>query len=300
MVVLVVTVSIVGFTLATGFGLLTVAGCYYIGLSRLLFTLVWSSLVWTGSSYPVFAQSLFSVPREVTGKIVCSNCHLSTGDVTWSVPALCISGKVVEGVVRIPVLHTNASLRSDGSVGNLQLGGLVLLDDSTAVVSASVDLSRWSPVGSPGQYVFGPIPSVDSNSLTVSWRVPSSWAGLSKTFYVAANRGRGQIYPDGSLSNLAGWKLPSQVTSDGLSVSTTVCYLPKRYGSLVSVLTTRGIYLLRVATGQPVLRTLSLKTNASADSNVGAYINFGGFGQTEQTLSFQQPSQVDALLAYLL
>ena len=292
--------AVVGFALATFVGLLTIAGCYYIGLSRLVVTFTWAAVMWAGTSYPVFAQSLFSVPREVTGKIVCSNCHLSSRDVTFSAPALCISGKIVEGVIRIPVLLTNAALQSDGSVGKLQLGGLVLLDESAGDVSASVELSQWSQVDSLGRYVFGPIDSYTGTGVVISWRAPKAWSGMSKTFYVAANRGRGQIYPDGSLSNLAGWKVPTAVSAYGLSISTVVCYQPKRYGSVVSLTTTRGTYLLRATTGQPVLRSLSLKTNVPAEANIGAYINLGGFGQTEQTLSFQQPTQVDTFVGYLL
>merc|ERR1712151_1248434 len=31
---------------------------------------------WTGS-YPLYAQTAYESPRESTGKIVCSNCHLA-------------------------------------------------------------------------------------------------------------------------------------------------------------------------------------------------------------------------------
>ena len=235
----------------------------------------------------------------MTGKIVCSNCHLSNRDVTFNVPALCIAGKLVEGVISIPVLHTNAALRSDGSVSNLNVGGVLVLEGSSGVTS-SIELTPWS-TSVPGAYLFGPNSSKSmANSFVISWRAPISWAGVSKTFYVAANRGRGQIYPNGSPSNLTGWKIPSDATSASAAVSAGVVYQPKRYGSVVALLTTRGIYLLHVPAGQPVVRTISLKTCSSSDTSIGAYLNLGGFGQTEQTLSFQQQGQVDVLLAYLL
>lgn len=71
LVVLVVTVAIVGFTLATGFGLLTVAGCYYIGLSRLLFTLLWQSpstiAVWVARLYDLWEDDVMNVEASAVG-----------------------------------------------------------------------------------------------------------------------------------------------------------------------------------------------------------------------------------------
>ncbi len=138
-------------------------------------------------------------------------------------------------------MHTNASLRSDGSVSNLNVGGLVVLEGSSGITSGSVELTPWS-ASVPGAYIFGPYSSGKVNNFVIAWRAPSSWGGLSKTFYVAANRGRGQIYPDGTPSNLAGWKIPSDATASSAAVSLGVCYQPKRYGSVVMLLTNRGFY----------------------------------------------------------
>lgn len=284
--------------LAAVMGLLTVAGCYFIGLSRIVLAFgLMCHVMDNSSAFPAFAQALFTEPREITGKIVCSNCHLASRDLAFHVPTLCISGKIVEGALTIPVLKTNAALRSDGSVSRMNVGGLLVFDEAT-VVASSVAFSSWEPnESSPGQYVFGPIASELSNGVFIAWRSPTTWAGLSKTFYVAANRGRGQIYPDGSLSNLTAWKIPGGASA---ALNTAVCYQPKRYGSVITLLTLRGTYLLHLPTGQPLVRAVSLKAAATGDSTLGSYINLGGFGQTEQTISFQTTGNVDTLLVYLL
>ena len=119
-------------------------------------------------------------------------------------------------MVEIPTLKTNAALRSDGSVSRLNIGGLLIFEGTTDIAS-TVTLSPWTSSEIRGSYVYGPLPSEVTAGLLVAWRSPMDWAGQSRTFYVAANRGRGQIYPDGSVSNLTTWKVPSEIRA-GLSM----------------------------------------------------------------------------------
>lgn len=143
-------------------------------------------------------------------------------------------------MVSIPVLRTNASIQSDGSVSRLNLGGLLVFEGVPSVTSAT-PVVPWSSEGKLGKYIFGPIDAETNTGIRIAWRATSSWSGLSKTFYVAANRGRGQIYPDGNPSNISGWKIPTEAAA---ALSSGLCYQPKRYGSVVTLLTPRGMYLL--------------------------------------------------------
>lgn len=298
--------AVVGFMIATGLGLFLVASCHFIGLGRLtlLATCVWLG-PWHSSgsnidAYPAFGQALFSEPREVTGKIVCSNCHLGTKDVLFNVPALTVSGKIAEATLSIPSLKTNAALTSDGSVGRLNVGGVLVFPEELAV-NSELGLSPWRVEEAAGSYVFGP---KDSRAVTtgyLSWRVPVSEVGLSKTFYVAVNRGRGQLYPDGSQSNLAAWRLVDEsVQRSGLLV-TGLSYQAKRYGSQLHFLGNDGVWTLHVPTGQLVNRDYAPRTSVrDSSANLGSFINLGGLGQTEQTISIQPTGTVATILGYVL
>ena len=85
-----------------------------------------SSLI---SVYPAFAKSLFVRPREATGKIVCSNCHLGSDELILSFPQGVLAGDTLEVGFMIPLKKTNAQVQSDGSVGPLQVGGVLVLPE---------------------------------------------------------------------------------------------------------------------------------------------------------------------------
>ncbi|KAM3344221.1 hypothetical protein P3S68_026313 [Capsicum galapagoense] len=54
------------------------------------------------SAYPIFAQQGYENPREVTGHIVCANCHLANMTMEIEVPQAVLPNTVFEAVVRIP------------------------------------------------------------------------------------------------------------------------------------------------------------------------------------------------------
>ena len=54
------------------------------------------------NAYPIFAQQGYENPREVTGRIVCANCHLANKLVDIEVPQVVLPDIVFEAVVRIP------------------------------------------------------------------------------------------------------------------------------------------------------------------------------------------------------
>jgi F0F1-type ATP synthase alpha subunit len=68
----------------------------------------------------------------------------------------------------------------------------------------------------------------------------------TRSLYLGGNRGRGQLYPDGSPSNLSIRK----VEIPGVCVAVT--YLVKRYGSVVHTLNAGGAWLVHLLPGQAV------------------------------------------------
>ena len=55
------------------------------------------------NAFPIYAQQLYpKSPREATGRIVCSSCHLAAKPVEISVPQAVFPDTVFEAVIKIP------------------------------------------------------------------------------------------------------------------------------------------------------------------------------------------------------
>ncbi|ESQ53914.1 hypothetical protein EUTSA_v10026888mg, partial [Eutrema salsugineum] len=91
--------------------------------------------------------------------------------------------------------------------------------------------------------------------------------------YVGGNRGRGQIYPDGSKSNNTGYKITIKDASNERQV---IDIIP------------RGLELF-VSEGE------SIKLDQPLTSNP----NVGGFGQGDAEIVLQNPLRVQGLLFFL-
>ena len=100
---------------------------------------------------------------------------------------------------RIPVKKTNAQVQSDGSIGSLQVGGVLVLPESIGIVD-SANWSYWSD-NVRESVIFGPR-TAETSSETVTLVVDRAAFPSSVTVYGGGNRGRGQIYPDGRSSNI--------------------------------------------------------------------------------------------------
>jgi hypothetical protein len=72
----------------SGVGLLVVAASHYMGVARLVARSLFGKRHRSGRGMlsVYFAQGLFAVPRDATGKIVCVNCHLQAAPVEFSSP----------------------------------------------------------------------------------------------------------------------------------------------------------------------------------------------------------------------
>ncbi|KAL7232447.1 hypothetical protein ACSBR2_010470 [Camellia fascicularis] len=59
------------------------------------------------SAYPIFAQQGYENPREVTGRIVCANCHLANKPVDIDVP------QVKYSAITFPILSLDLATEKD-------------------------------------------------------------------------------------------------------------------------------------------------------------------------------------------
>ncbi|KAJ0010084.1 hypothetical protein Pint_33198 [Pistacia integerrima] len=175
------------------------------------------------NAYPIFAQQGFENPREATGRIVCANCHLANKPVDIEVPQAILPDTVFEAVVRIPY--------------DMQL--------KQVLANGPVPGQKYSEITFP---ILSPDPATNKDIHFLKYPI-----------YVGGNRGRGQIYPDGTKSNNTVYN----ATAAG----------PE----------------LRVSEGE------SIKLDQPLTSNP----NVGGFGQGDAEIVLQDPLRVQGLLVFL-
>ncbi|KAJ3667913.1 hypothetical protein LUZ60_018275 [Juncus effusus] len=169
------------------------------------------------NAYPIFAQQGYENPRETTGRIVCANCHLANKPVEIEVPQAVLPDTVFEAIVRIPYDMQFKQVLANGKKGGLNVGAVLILPEGFEL--APID--RISPelkekIGNlsfqnyrPNQkniLVIGPVPGKKYKEIVFPILSPDPITKKDTHFlkypiYVGGNRGRGQIYPDGSKSN---------------------------------------------------------------------------------------------------
>ena len=260
------------------------------------------------NAYPIFAQQGYENPREATGRIVCANCHLAKKPVEIEVPQSVLPDTVFEAVVKIPYDKQIKQVLANGKKGTLNVGAVLILPEGFELAPPE----RISPeikekIGDlyfqnyrPNQkniLIIGPIPGQKYGEIVFPILSPNPATNKTAHFlkypiYVGGNRGRGQIYPDGSKSNntvynasatgkiskiarkeKGGYQITIDNPSDGRQV---VDFVPP------------GPELL-VSEGELIKADQSLTNNP----------NVGGFGQENAEIVLQDPLRVQGLLLFL-
>jgi apocytochrome f len=222
-------------------------------------------------AYPVFAQQNYANPREATGRIVCANCHLAQKPVDLEVPQAVLPDTVFEAVIKIPYDQQVQQVLGNGKQGEMNVGMVLILPDGFELAPADrIPEEVQKKVGnlyyqpySPEQkniLVVGPVPGKKYSEMVVPILSPDPATNKNVSYlkypiYLGGNRGRGQVYPDGS-NKKGGYNITIE-TGDG----TVVEKIPAGPQLLVSV-------------GQAV----------SADQPLTNNPNVGGFGARIQGL----------------
>ena len=260
------------------------------------------------NAYPFWAQQNYESPREATGKIVCANCHLAQMPTIAEVPQSVGADSVFKAVVKIPYKNDLKEIGADGSEVPLQVGAVVMLPDGFKLAPQD----RWTDEikeETEGVYftnyseekdniiIVGPLPG-DINK-EIIFPVLSPDPATNKEYHygkysihVGANRGRGQVYPNGEKSNNALFTSSSS--------------------GIVSAIDTNedGSLSVEIATDEGDINTETLPIGTKLIVNLNDEIkagepltndpNVGGFGQLDTEVVLQSPYRVIGLIAFFI
>ncbi|KAL0532261.1 hypothetical protein IC582_031651 [Cucumis melo] len=148
-----------------------------ISVSLMIYIITWAPV---SNAYPIFAQQGYENPREATGRIVCANCHLANKPVDIEVPQAVLPDTVLKQFP--PIVFPEIKEK----MGNLSFQSYRPTKKNILVIGP-VPGQKYSEITFP---ILSPDPATKKDVHFLKYPI-----------YVGGNRGRGQIYPDGSKSN---------------------------------------------------------------------------------------------------
>ena len=278
------------------------------------------------SAYPAYAQAAYENPREATGKIVCANCHLAQKTTRLELPQAVTPGQVFKATVKIPVDTSVQQPTGDGSYGALNVGAAIVLPEGFRMATPDEMGEKLSEETEnfyiqqynddhPNILVVGPIESPEEQEIVFPVMAPDPAKDESVTFMkylvsAGGNRGRGQVNPDGSMTNNNLFKAPAT------GMVTAITEVPDPFSppanpvvdrvdlegyfsplSIVTIETTAGLVDEVIPAGPQLLVSVgdSVEEGAAITNNP----NVGGFGQAEREIVLQNPTRVKWLIAFL-
>ena len=262
--------------------------------------------IFDAQAYPIFARQYFSSPREVSGRIACSYCHLAQKPVELSLPQSVFPNTVFEAVVKVPYNKDAKQVSGQGTKVGLNIGAILILPEGFSLAPAdrlSATLKEktkglsFLPYNNDNKstVMVGPVSGDKYDKLVFPILSPGSDANtsyLKSAVYVGGNRGRGQIYPNGEKSN-------NNVFA--ASVSGTIDEIrPGKKGGFEVVISTADGNSVVEAIGSGATITVEEGQQVKADQPLTTDPNVGGFGQTETEIGLQNPIRVQGLLLFSL
>lgn len=262
----------------------------------------------SANAYPIYAQQAYANPREANGRIACANCHLAQKPVEIESPSAVLPDTVFEAVVKIPYDVSKKQLLANGDRGPLNVGAVVILPEEFKLAPSSRIPSEVkaknkgvyiSPYSSKSEniLVVGPILGDKNREITFPVLAPDPSKSDTAKFlkypiYVGANRGRGQINPNGEKSN----NNPILASTSGKVTEikqndngTADISIQTAEGSIIDEKISKGL-TIAVKSGQFVTK----------DSLLTMDPNIGGFGQGETEIVLQNSSRIVGYLAFCL
>jgi apocytochrome f len=261
----------------------------------------------TAQAYPIFAQQNYKNPREANGRIVCANCHLAQKPVEVEVPQAVLPDTVFKTIVHIPYDRKVKQVLRNGKPGDLNVGAVLILPDNFQLaptdripteIKRQTEKLYFQPYSSENKniLVVGPVPGKKYQEIIFPILTPNPESNkrvnyLKYSIYFGGNRGRGQVYPDGSKSN------NTVYTSSTAGIIKEINPVEKKGGFQI-ILETRsgGIVTENVPPGPELL--VKVGQNIRPDEPLTNNPNVGGFGQTEAEIVLQNPGRIQGLLAF--
>ena len=259
-------------------------------------------------AYPIFAQQNYANPREANGRIVCANCHLAQKPVELEIPQAVLPDSVFEAVIEIPYDTQVKQVLANGKKGDLNVGMVLILPDGFELAPADrIPEEMKAKVGnlyylpySPEKkniLVVGPVPGNKYSEMVVPILSPDPSKNkdvsyLKYPIYLGGNRGRGQVYPDGSKSNNTVYN-----SSVNGTVTEVTALEGKKGGFTIAIQKADGDIVTEKIPGGPEV-IVKVGQAISADQPLTTNPNVGGFGQKEGEIVLQNPLRIQGLLGF--
>jgi apocytochrome f len=258
-------------------------------------------------AYPIFAQQNYKNPREANGRIVCANCHLAQKPVELEVPQAVLPDTIFEAIVQIPYDQQVKQVLGNGNPGELNVGAVLILPDSFQLappdripteIKRRVGKLYFQPYSAEQKniLVVGPVPGKKYQEIIFPVLVPNPETEKSVNYlkypiYLGGNRGRGQVYPDGSKSN------NTIYTSSTTGVIKEILPVEKKGGFQIVLETNEGSTITQIIPPGPEL-LVKVGQNIRVDEPLTNNPNVGGFGQAETEIVLQNPGRIQSLLIF--
>nr|WVD56240.1 cytochrome f [Tetradesmus sp. JML-2023d] len=279
----------------------------FVTIFSFLVALGVTNLTPAAEAYPIFAQQNYENPREANGRIVCANCHLAQKPVELEVPQAVLPDTVFEAVVKIPYDQQVQQVLGNGKKGDLNVGMVLILPDGFELAPADrVPEEMKKKVGklfyqpySPDKkniLVVGPVPGKKYSEMVIPILSPDPATNKNVSFlkypiYFGGNRGRGQVYPDGSKSNNTVYNssVPGKISN--------IAPFDKKGGVEITIETANGDSIVeKIPAGPQVIVTQGQAVQP--DQPLTNNPNVGGFGQKDVEIVLQNPARIQGLLVF--
>lgn len=256
-------------------------------------------------AYPFWAQQNYATPREATGKIVCANCHLAKKPTRVEVPQAVFPDTVFKAVVEIPYDTSVQQVSGGGTPTGLNVGAVVMLPDGFTLApqdrlseelkeeTAGVYYTQYSD-DQPNVLLVGPIPGDQHQEIVFPVLSPDPATDSAIHFgkyqiHVGANRGRGQVTPEGEKTNNTVYTAPAAGTVSALTPT-------DNGGTVVEITGPTGSVTETVPAGPTLL--VAVGETVAAGAPLTNDPNVGGFGQIDVEVVLQNPVRIYGLLAF--
>lgn len=260
----------------------------------------------SAQAYPIFAQQNYENPREANGRLVCANCHLAQKPIELEVPQAVLPDSVFEAVLSIPYDKQIQQVLANGKKGELNVGMVLILPEGFELAPADripeeikekVGNLYYQPYSAERKniLVVGPVPGKKYSEMVIPILSPDPATNKTVSYlkypiFAGGNRGRGQVYPDGSKSNNTVYNSPA--TGKIVSIEPT-----KKGGAEISIEKTNGeVVVEKIPPGPEVLVTVGQAIKA--DQPLTTNPNVGGFGQKDTEVVLQNPARIQGLLVF--
>ena len=284
-------------------------------LQKFIFiTIVFLNLISISSAqaFPIFAQQNYSNPREANGRIVCANCHLAQKPVEIEVPQSVLPDTVFEAVVKIPYDQQVKQILANGKKGDLNVGAVLVLpegfelapkDRISPELKKRVNKLFFQPYSQDQKniLVVGPVPGNKYQEMVFPILSPDpsknkNISYLKYPIYVGGNRGRGQVYADGSKSNNT---IYSASTAGEITDIQVLEEDGQNKGHAITIKTPAGNNVVDTIPPGP---TLIVKKGdlIQLDQSLTNNPNVGGFGQRDTEVVLQNPARIQGFLIFLI